>query len=582
MKVLQLLLLFSMFFSLSSYAGNGKGIVSDLHAVCRNGQVFLIWNESDSNHRDLRVYISNKPITNTNFSNARLLTDQLEPHSANDWYDDPQQCPRTTGPVHGWIIEPGTKPLNRLGGLFVHTALQSDPALAYFAVLGEGENKNILVMGENSLAKPVAISTAPIQAIWQLNGSQPVAMNAPMAIFLHSHQGRPAGEMTHLFFGDSSMGWREGLPFKFKVTVRPDVVLIEPYDRVWINRKMPTEEAQANGTYDTQFKNIESWWYGTSNKINDPTKISSGTPTNYTERWLLWAMKWVQQNYKTSTDQVYAFGASMGTGVLRLVLRNPARFASVDLLVPILDPFGEGNIGQRMAPRVGPPQNICSDGIVFSDRLNTIKAIKATKANIPPVVMRVGRSDQSVFWIEKPAFMEAMEAQKQFLLAGWDNGTHSTAMRKHHDAFPNWFDFKWHISHFALNRSYPVFTASSLDDHPGNGEVTVGDTTGFLNRGFDWKVLTDTKSEYRILVTNESPQVVWPVHVSVTPRRCQGFRNLKQKKVYAYNIDAGGKIIERKELAVNNGLVTYDSFLITSTSGNVLVLRTHKLKGKPR
>jgi hypothetical protein len=57
---------------------------------------------------------------------------------------------------------------------------------------------------------------------------------------------------------------------------------------------------------------------------------------------------------------------------------------------------------------------------------------------------------------------------------------------------------------------------------------------------------------------------------------------LKQKKVYAYNIDAGGKIIERKELAVNNGLVTYDSFLITSTSGNVLVLRTHKLKGKPR
>ena len=50
---------------------------------------------------------------------------------------------------------------------------------------------------------------------------------------------------------------------------------------------MSVEEAKANGTYDTQFMNIESWWYGTNDKINDSNQISTGVPTNYTERWLL-------------------------------------------------------------------------------------------------------------------------------------------------------------------------------------------------------------------------------------------------------------------------------------------------------
>jgi hypothetical protein len=577
MKLLKIPVLFFILTSLNAFAGKATGIVSDLHAEFRNGQVFLIWNESGNNDKNLRVYISKKPITKENLLSAHLLTDQLEPHSANDWYSDPEECPHTSGPVHGWIIEPGHEPLNKQGGLFVHTVLKRDPSFAYFAVLGEEENKDILAMGSNSLEKPIAIRSEPIQAIWQLSGSQPTATNAPMAIFLHSHQGRPSGELTHLFFGDSSMGWREGLPFKFKVSIRPDLVLIEPYDRVWINRKMTPEEAKANGTYDTQFKDIESWWYGTNNKINDPKHLSSGTPTNYTERWILWAMKWAQQNYKTSANQVYAFGASMGTGVLRLVLRNAGRFASVDLLVPILDPFDEGNIGERMKPRVGEPQTICSDGMKLSDRLNTIKSINASKTDIPPIVMRMGRSDKSVYWIRKPDFIHAMETQKQAYFAGWDNGTHSTAMRKHHDAFPNWFDFKWYIDHFALNKSFPAFTQSSLDDNPGNGDPSVGDSTGFINRGFDWDILQDKKSAYRILLTNKTPGIVYPIHVSVTPRRYQGFRHFKQKTVYAYDIDASGKIIEKKVLRVKNGLMTYNAFPITSVAGNTLLIQTNEI-----
>jgi hypothetical protein len=247
-------------------------------------------------------------------------------------------------------------------------------------------------------------------------------------------------------------------------------------------------------------------------------------------------------------------------------------------LVPILDPSSEGNIGQRMAPRVGSMESICSDGIKLKDRLNTIRSVMTARGDLPPMVIRLGRSDQSVFWMRKPDFIRSMEKEKQALFAGWDNGTHSTAMRKHHDAFPNWFNFNWYINHFALDKSYPVFTGSSIDDHPGNGDLNIGDTTGFINRGFDWKVISDTKSEYRILLTNETPQISWPVSVSVTPRRCQEFRNFKQKKIYAYNIDASGKIIETKKIRVKKGLFTYDAFSITTAAGNTLLLETRKIQ----
>lgn len=557
--------------------GQNTSYVSNLRAEFRHGQVFLFWDESIKNNHNLCVYISSKPINSQNLSKARLLTDQLEPHSANDWYDDSDECPDAKGPAHGWTIESSRKPLDKSGGLFVHTVYQNDPQLAYFAVLGDQENKDKLKARINSLQKPVAISVGKMQAIWQLPGVPSLAKGKALVISLHSHLSRPS-ELTYLFFGDSSMGWREGLPFKLKVSVGPDALLLEPYDRVWINRKMTLEEAKANGTYDTKYKNIESWWYGTNSKINNGDSISSGIPTNYTERWILWAMNWVQQNYLTNPGQVYAFGASMGTGILRMVSQNPNRFASVDLLVPILDPFNEGNVGKRMAPRVGDPESFCSEGIKLIDRLNSINSIINAKTDLPPMVIRLGRSDKSVFWPRKPDFIKAAQVQKQALFVGWDNGTHSTAMRKPLEGFPNWYDFKWYINHFAINMSYPVFTGCSIDDDFGNGDLNDGDTAGFINHGLDWKVKRDTHSEYKISFTITLPEVTYPVYVNVTPRRCQNFKNFKNSTVYAYNINADGKIIDKKILKIGKSLTTYDKFAITSPAGNTLLIQKDKKK----
>jgi len=225
-----------------------------------------------------------------------------------------------------------------------------------------------------------------------------------------------------------------------------------------------------------------------------------------------------------------------------------------------------------MHTRVGTPDMICSDGLPLQERLNTLSMIKAAKTDLPPITIRVGRTDQSVWWIEKPAFMKTMQAQKQLLFAGWDNGTHSSAMRKTYEGFTNWFDFNWYISHFATDKSYPVFTGSSLDGNPGDGQQNSGDTTGFINRGFDWKVETDTASAYKLWVTVKGAAVTYPVYVNITPRQLQQFKINGSTALYATNMDANGKTIDKKLLRSTEGMITCERFAITSAAGNTLII----------
>ena len=551
-------------------------VISGLQAEFRHGQVFITWREpANISTESFRIYISREPISKTSLNKSRLITSMVGPKTAADWYEDSTQSPRATGARRGWIIKPHSEPINPNGGLFVYTVRKADPSRVYFAVMGKNEQADLLVPGTNSLMQPVEISHGNPQPIWQLNEQESdSAIGKPLALYLHSHQSRPKGTLSYLFFGDSTMGWREGLPFKFKITLNEDLLLLEPYDRVWINRKMAAEEARPNnGLYDTQFKNIETWWYGTNSYIYDAQKMPWGQPVNYTERWVMKVLGWVQQQYKTDTNRVYAFGASMGSGVLRWVLQYGNKFASADLQVPILDPFGEGAIGRRMATRLGMPESICSDNVPLADRLNTLKTIRQSNDGITPIIIRAGRKDRSVFWTAKPGMMRLLQEKKYFLLMGWDNGSHMNAMRKNYEAFPGWFDFKWHIRHFALNKSYPVFTNASFDQNPGNGQESDGDLTGFVNRGLDWEVLADKHNEYRLIVKSLKTNVLLPVTVDITPRNLQQFKNFSSRKVEAHNIDAAGKVVQREKIKVVNGLVTFKNFRITSCEGNQLVLK---------
>jgi hypothetical protein len=560
----------------SMVASNWQGrpaVVSNVDAFYRDGQVFITWDEAAYNTEDMRVYISAESIDGTNLCDAVLLTDKLEAHSGNDWFDDPALCPKATGPRHGWVIEAGSEPLDADSGLFVHTVTGIDPGSAYFAVLPGSYDANSLVAGNNATTAGVAVQVATPQPIYQLAGTEISSGGLPLALYLHSHTSRPAGALTHLMFGDGSMGWREGLPTKFKVSVLSNVVLVEPYDRVWINRKLSgTETYEA---YNTTYKNIESWWYGTNDKIYDGELRLTGTPTNYMERILLFMMDAVEGIYETDVNRVYAFGASMGTGVQRLVMENPDRFASVDVLVPFVDFAYEDGVesnAKRFGACCGDVNLICSDGMTLAERFDLVDFVGNTASDLPPVIIRIGRQDNSVYWQRKPAYISAMQQQRHELIAGWDNGTHSTAMRYAVSAFPSFRNYSWHIQRLALDLSYPAFTNFSLNENPGNGQRTDGDIVGFINRGLDWDGIIDTPGRYEIHISCTHPDAVYPVSTDITIRRRQDFVPGNGVNIAATNLDGNSQVIGSKNVTVDSaGRITFEDFSITSAGGNTLV-----------
>lgn len=549
--------------------------ITGLSAVCRDGQVFIKWSEPPLNRGNLSVYMHDEPIHSENLGKAVLLESRIEPKSANDWFEDPSLCPRTNGPARGWIIDKNCAPLDPVGGLFVHTVQAEDPATAFFAVLAEGQDEEDLVAGENTTLQGTPLAKGEIQPIWQMGEPDPrrkKAAGKPLALVLHAHTGRPEGSLNYLIFGDKTMGWREGLPFKFKVSVLEDIVVVEPYDRVWINRYL--EPGETYEAYNRKYKNIETWHYGTNDRIDDPEQRANGIAVNYTERLYLRILDWVQEHYGTDPNKVYGYGTSMGTGIQRLALQNPDRFASVDLMVPFVDwsyVDGDKSNAKRFEASCGPMSMMTNEGVTLGERMNLVDFVGKTRRNLPHITIRAGRGDRSVYWERKPPYLAAMQANRHGITAAWDLGGHGDAMRYSVEGLPDFQDYRYAIERFALNKSFPAFSNFSLDDEPGDGRVEDGDPVGFINRGIDWSNVIDRRERYEVHITVSHPAAMYPETVDVTPRNLQNFRPSPGQLVRMVNINADGRVTEEKDATVGaGGLITYENFAIDSSGGNTL------------
>jgi len=216
--------------------------VSNLKASARNGQVFLTWKEAETPEgTTFNVYLSPKPIKSV--KRAKLIAHHIERHSARDWWEDPSSFRKDKEPTEpvGFIIESGGKRLNPSGGLFVDTIAEAEKGKGYYAVTAtgpDGKESTALIPGKNTLKTPVTRTPGGLVPIWQHEGTQPppgAGKNKALWLSLHA-KGGVIPNSEYLLFGDESMGWRRGLPFKFSVRVSGDEVVVRPTDRVWINR----------------------------------------------------------------------------------------------------------------------------------------------------------------------------------------------------------------------------------------------------------------------------------------------------------------------------------------------------------
>lgn len=504
--------------------------VRSLSADARDGQVFLTWQEGDTPAgTTFNVYVARQPITD--LAGARLAAHHIEPHSARDWWQDPSSfaADKPAGQPVGYTIESHRPALDPQNGLFVYTVPAGEKATLFFAVTStdaRGRQDTTIEPHANTLAQGVAGAPGAIQPIWQRAEPLPqrgAGKDMPLWLNLHA-KGGVVPDMEYLVFGDETLGWRAGLPFKFSVRVQGQgdqrEVVVRPTDRVWINR--PHNEAADGGT-----RAIWTFWYGYNSKIYDRDLMSTGTPANFTERCLLWILNFVRDYYQPDPNRWYCSGSSMGgCGTISFGLRHPELFAALHAHVPIVS---YTYLGRKSALRFEPscwvgtisPELKTADGISLLESMNGPNYVRKATVDLPPVFLINGRQDASIPWENNPPFYRALDDARQPFAAYWDNGTHGTSGK---DAPADVKDWMQRFKRFRLDQSYPAFSRTSSNRDPGHGRPNEGDLIGWMNRGLDFKEIQDTPDRYAITLLADYPGLAYPVVTDVTLRRVQQFK----------------------------------------------------------
>ena len=508
-------------------SAQAAGPVSGLRATARDGQVFLTWKEAATPEgAALNVYMADSPITDV--AKAKRVAHHIERHSARDWWEDPASFKKGEPPGKpvGFRIQDGGERLDPAGGLFVHTVRPGARGRLFFAVTCSyyptGMEDAQVLVGENSLRDGVAAEAADLQPIWQGSGAPPApgaGRGKPLWLNLHAKGGVVAG-MEYLVFGDETMGWREGLAFKFSARLQGDEVLVRPTDRVWINR--PHNEAGDGGT-----PAIWTFWFGYNSNIFDRQLMAGGVPVNYTEQRNLWLLAWVRRHFQPDTNRWYCSGSSMGgCGTVSFGLRHPELFAALHARVPIVS---YTYLGQASATRLEPscwtgripPELKTSAGAPLLEHLDGTKFVTESRGDLPFLYLLNGRQDGSIPWQNNPPFYRALVKAHQAFAAYWDNGTHATSGK---DAPADVKAWDARFRRFRRDESVPAFTGTSSDRKPGNGDPADGDRIGWINRGMDWKDIEDAPDRYAITVTADYPGLEYPVRTDMTLRHLQRFK----------------------------------------------------------
>ena len=569
-------------------------VVTELAAEYRFGQVFLTWQEASvPAGTTFNVYLSSKPIVDAAaLAQAQRAGRWIEPQSAEDWtrdkgnygkgrVKDPKtgDMPPVPDPL-GYIIKEGGARLDPSSGLHVHTVGKDEEGNFYYAVtvVLDGKEDRSIVVGGNALRAPVAQKHEQIRPIWQGEGTGAAADSGQgkmLHLQLHAKGNRPA--CNYIVFGDATHCWREGVPFMFDVVVRADAVLLSPSNTMYVGRSFKRGIAATGG-----IRGIWCFWYGCSDKIPEPDDLGNGTPTNYSERRLLFEIDWVKRYLGTDPNRTYCTGSSMGgCGTMSFAFRHPEIFAACFAHVPLIaynegDPAKGRDLGWhdntfRLVSFCGPLALACSDGIPLWQRLDAREFVLSHPEDLPFLIIANGRQDTSIPWHNNPGLYRGLQKMKHGCLIAWNDGIHPGVSKLLPPDFNDWSTTR--LLRFALNKSFPAFSNSSRNDDPGHGDNNDGDIEGYMNRGLNWTDPAETANRYELLVTYDLDADHLPLTVDVTPRRCQAFKVPAGQTCSAVNVDAEGRTIQTMQLQADRfGLITFPAFRLTQREGNRLIL----------
>ena len=387
-----------------------------------------------------------------------------------------------------------------------------------------------------SLTKPISVKRAAIRPIALAKNSpgEGSAKGKPLMLNLHGRgggvgvdsKGTPFG--NYIVYSDDSFAWREGIPFKFQVQIDASMVSITPSDRVWIGRRLTPKESTDERD---RVPAISTFWFGYSPDIAVSLNGPKYTCDNYTERYLLFLVKWAQKFLGTDPNRTYSLGGSMGgTGSVQLALHYPKVFAAVIAKVPIYSytwrktPKANTSVN-RLRCSVGQfteqnPAYFVKDGRDLLEVVSGERMIANPSVDYPPIFATNGRNDSSMPWANNPPFFKAAGEARQAIHIFWNNGAHGMSSEAPKDCQHS----RSTLLKFATNQPFLAFSENSDDKNYGNGDQKDGDLVGWINRGISSSKIQEDKKHITATIKVEHPDIQYPVSAKVTFRRRQQFQ----------------------------------------------------------
>ena len=528
----------------AAYAASAPS-VTGIAATFHDGQTFLTWTDAatgsaGANYR-YEVYRSTSPIVDaTSLAAATFLQEAFNNSgqlvaAGGTW----NQTTRQNGALPMSIIQQGScggptytacgTQLPAFTGLAVHTVTAN--ASAYYAVITHDRTGALsdspVTPGSNATTSPVSESVGIVLPMKIYDSHDTVNRNAGTSSvtisgttnlplwFSFSGDGActdyKSGSLAFgdlwQYYGDSTMGYQEGVPEAFSVSedhtgsqfgVRS--LYLSHCSLVWTNSGL--------GSFDPIYSGY--LW------------PDSNTYQTYVEKAIMSYAQWAIANYGANPNRIYQSGQSAGGYAGDVAILHPEVFAAVfdsaaEWERQVIPSMITGSIITATSSML-----MAGTNQKFLDRMNMPAYISSHCGSLPFIAFSVGRNDtsQGNIWIGMLDMVAALKACHAGFAFAWNNGTHSdgpAAMA---------FLRTTYQTAIAKNVSYPAFANDSADNNMGNGSSTNGDcntgspgSTCFVNGGFSWTTPTETSTTWSAAISNTGATLT----VDITPRNSQAF-----------------------------------------------------------
>lgn len=561
-------------------AFSSKGYtVSNFASEYHNGQIFLTWTTPNVKNLQYNVYRSTVPLlTSSQLTSSNFLGFVRDSSSKNIFWSI------ESDENIFFKIKDNGQPLASNKGLYVVTCNKNQSY--YYVVTVTKLSNNIedktILPGINSSLLPVSETVAQPQPVWQ--DSIAVKNGEVKQLYVQFVN----NQETDLYPAMNSTG---SYGFNFFITKRgtatkyPLFILFEGFGN----------DATKQISLDSEFTNcyamgVFDWlpipqpngsigdnsffccWHEKFNIYSSSNTVpTSGIVKTYPQKRYWEAIKWLESQASIDTTRIYLKGTSAnGYGALITANLHPEKIAAVYGMV---EPNATGAADDITKQMWGAGSSKLktdvfkwntTDTLAFADLKDQQKMVSYNELRSMPVIYDVhGKKDKTVAWNANTIeWLDSLESNHIGGTWYWDQRDHSQDNKDFttDETRPDFY-------RFATNISYPAFSNCTINQDPGNGTPTNGDSNGAINGYLDWHDdnISDNTCNYTIHLFIKDfymGGVLYPEQYStcktdVTFRRLQKFHPANGVTIKWTNYD---EVTNEK---LSNGSFTYNGGLIS-------------------